>query len=785
MTEPGHTRNRVDLFCVIAVGVAVILFFGPAWRAPESLWYAPQALHSDLTISHWPIWWFVAQSTRQEGQVPLWQPWIMGGAPLAGNPLAGLFYPPNWLFFLLPVTPTFHMLFALHLAGAGIALYGFARWGYGCSPFAAFIGGLGYALSPKLIAHLSAGHVGILQATCWLPLAAWLLHGATEPCAIGESPEGNRACLRRARRRALGCGTALALAYLADPRVALLGALLLVAYALYRLIGVWRREGTRGLLTLVLQLAFAPLATLSVAAVQALPTLEFMRTLTRATLSVQEASHASLPWRYLSGYLLADWGGYHEWMTYLGLIPLGLGLLALWRSVEPDRWFWLGLILVAVTFSLGLSTPLYPLLFRLLPGLAWMRVPPRALLLVVLAANLLAALGADALLAGHRAERTTHRVRRLSLFAMLTFAGLGIGFAWLWGRGTPPAAWLLAGAGTAGCLAWFLSTQPGVPQAAIQTLLALTLICELWLVGHSLIELRTPDQVWSEGLAAASTLAAQHPPVGRPFRVYSPSYSIPQHTGVRVGLEQLNGVDPSQVHWLAAFMSLAGGYPLSSYGVTIPAFPPHADVRSVWRTATPDARLLGLLNGCYVVAEFPIEAKGLVPQGRAGSSYIYRNEHCRPRAFTQMRTEPVSGWREAQARLGAGHNATHSALVEPGTGTAPIALDGPPGWEAAVLSDTSPNRLVVEAEVSQSALLVLGEVWYPGWKATVDGIEKPIFRVNGVQRGVYLDPGAHQVVWTYRPASLRWGAMASLSGLALCVLILLHTRTRPTPGTSA
>ena len=151
----------------------------------------------------------------------------MGGAPLAGNPLAGLFYPPNWLFFLLPVAPTFHLLFALHLAGAGIALYGFARWGYRCSPFAALIGGLGYALSPKLIAHLSAGHVGMLQATCWLPVATWLLHGATEPCAIEESPEGNRARLRRARRRALGCGTALALAYLADPRVALLGALLL------------------------------------------------------------------------------------------------------------------------------------------------------------------------------------------------------------------------------------------------------------------------------------------------------------------------------------------------------------------------------------------------------------------------------------------------------------------------------------------------------------------------------------------------------------------------------
>jgi uncharacterized membrane protein YfhO len=71
---------------------------------------------------------------------------------------------------------------------------------------------------------------------------------------------------------------------------------------------------------------------------------------------------------------------------------------------------------------------------------------------------------------------------------------------------------------------------------------------------------------------------------------------------------------------------------------------------------------------------------------------------------------------------------------------------------------------------------VLGEIWYPGWQVTVDGREQPIVRVDGLLRGVYLDPGTHTVVWRYRPASLRWGATITLCALAGWLLFLLGTR---------
>jgi uncharacterized membrane protein YfhO len=230
--------------------------------------------------------------------------------------------------------------------------------------------------------------------------------------------------------------------------------------------------------------------------------------------------------------------------------------------------------------------------------------------------------------------------------------------------------------------------------------------------------------------------------------------------GAYSGIEQLDGVDPSQLRWVKQYMSLAGGYLVDGYGVTIPYFPHDVQVRSAWRDAVPDASLLGLLNGRFVVAEYPIEAHGLMPVDRTDESYVYENKHVLPRAFSVAYVEQVADWPEAQRRLANGFNPAQGALVEGGG-----ALTGAPGWQAAQVVHMTPNRVIVESLVAEPALLVLSEVWYPGWQVTVDGIQQPIYRVDGIVRGVYLDPGQHVVDWRYRPRSLLWGTCITLGTL--------------------
>jgi hypothetical protein len=227
------------------------------------------------------------------------------------------------------------------------------------------------------------------------------------------------------------------------------------------------------------------------------------------------------------------------------------------------------------------------------------------------------------------------------------------------------------------------------------------------------------------------------------------------------------------LRWMREYMSLAGGYRMGGYGVTIPYFPDDMDLSSAWQTAVPSAPLLGLLNGRYVVAEFPVDAPGLIPRGRACGSYLYENEHVLPRAFTMTRVEPVPSWQEAQRRLVDGFDPSHGALVEEG-----VALGGPPGLQPAEIVRLTPNQLVVRATVSTPALLVLSEVWYPGWRAIVDGTRQPTYRVDGVVRGVYLEPGSHTVEWQYRPASLQWGGALTLATLLGLIAVELVVRNR-------
>jgi uncharacterized membrane protein YfhO len=60
---------------------------------------------------------------------------------------------------------------------------------------------------------------------------------------------------------------------------------------------------------------------------------------------------------------------------------------------------------------------------------------------------------------------------------------------------------------------------------------------------------------------------------------------------------------------------------------------------------------------------------------------------------------------------------------------------------------------------------VLTDVYFPGWKATVDGHEAPIQQVDYLLRGVRVPAGAHTVEFRYEPASFTAGWIVSLLAL--------------------
>jgi hypothetical protein len=87
------------------------------------------------------------------------------------------------------------------------------------------------------------------------------------------------------------------------------------------------------------------------------------------------------------------------------------------------------------------------------------------------------------------------------------------------------------------------------------------------------------------------------------------------------------------------------------------------------------------------------------------------------------------------------------------------------------------NQVVIETESEKPGILVLTDVFYPGWKAYVDGRPTEVFRVDGLVRGVLIEEGRHTVVFSYFPDTFVAGLIAAVIAFAGS-LILLFVPTR-------
>ena len=103
-------------------------------------------------------------------------------------------------------------------------------------------------------------------------------------------------------------------------------------------------------------------------------------------------------------------------------------------------------------------------------------------------------------------------------------------------------------------------------------------------------------------------------------------------------------------------------------------------------------------------------------------------------------------------------------IPDPGPGDAhPMLL--------ARIAEEAPERVVAEVTANNGGLLVLTDVFYPGWIAEEDGRRLPILRADGFFRAVALPAGTHRVVFRYRPISVAiGGALSALAALILAGL---------------
>jgi uncharacterized membrane protein YfhO len=76
-----------------------------------------------------------------------------------------------------------------------------------------------------------------------------------------------------------------------------------------------------------------------------------------------------------------------------------------------------------------------------------------------------------------------------------------------------------------------------------------------------------------------------------------------------------------------------------------------------------------------------------------------------------------------------------------------------------------PTALEFQVDASGRGLLVVSEVFYPGWRASVNDRPEQVYRVDGFLRGVPVPSGRSTVRLEYRPRSVQAGFVATIAAL--------------------
>jgi hypothetical protein len=468
MHERADAGAVVGLLALVAAFNPGLVFFGRVLGGYDTFVY------------FYPLRSYLGEALRQ-GRLPLWNPYLFAGSPFLANPQTGVFYPGSWLFAVLDVPPAYALNFLAHLALAAISLYVFARSSLGLGRLASMLGGAGFAFSGFM--NGQAGHINQFSVAAWLPAVALFLD---------LSLRG----LRPWPFAALVVGLALQIVA-GHPQEVYMTVAALGLLVLWRCLPAGALALVRGSLTLGVAAGLA----VGLAAAQLLPTLELSGLSVRSGgLSYQDASFGALPWPLLLPSLFPGYWAHlptTEFFGHLGTVLFALAWLGLLAG--KGRAAALGALYVALglLLAVGDATFLYQLLFNWAPGFASFRVPARWLFISTFGLALLAAAGADWLLAWTDGGRSAIRALLARIGRpRLILAGIVVplGLASLLWLGQRQSGWHL--------LVWGLLTIGSVLLAALVVLtprarpVALTIllagaIVDLWLAGARL-EQRNP-----------------------------------------------------------------------------------------------------------------------------------------------------------------------------------------------------------------------------------------------------------------------------------------------------
>jgi hypothetical protein len=769
LTRRARSDAWRDGLAIGGIGAATAGFF---WRLLAGQVWMP-AGGGDLAQFLYPTYTFAAEWWRR-GIIPLWNPHLFAGAPFVGDPQSGIFYPLNLLTFLISAPLTFRdleYLSVLHFFIAGAGMYAFLRWSKFAvrrSPFAmsngelrisipaALAGALAFEFSDLFITHF--GNLNLIAVVAWLPLVLLFYRRAVTDCprefrGNGRDSAGagvsrrthtvvpvHRVRARLVRATRDGCRTRDGRRTNDEGR---------------------RAKDDRALVfrhSSLVYLVLVAVVAVGLAAPALLSSIEFTQHTVRAAYSYEQAAQYSLPPAQLIGLFVPGFfgrGPQNAWgpwarveVGYIGILPILLALLALvLRRDAPARFFG-ALALVGLALALGGYAILHGWLYQLVPGFGQLRAPARFIVLMDFALATLAAFGFDVLLRAlpRASERAFKRIVRAAPFAFLLIALPAGALAYailILGQGQDPVLFARIAHAT-NALAFFilllaLATALLLARATrffrprVWAVLALALIFfDLFSLG-AYVDASTDDP----------TRVFEHPDAVAFFKSDGALFRIdPRGTGV-------DNVWLPDASILYGLFDVNGDNPLVL-----------ADFERYWEAlGSRSSRAYDLLNAKYLIARksAPVDRAKFTLAFEDAAFNIYENTRVLPRAFVVSDVRVVPNRAAALDAVRADDfDAAKSVVLEQAISgqRSPVSSQ----QSAVKIVGYGANEILLDVDAPSAGVLVLSEVFYPGWRAWVNDREVEVLRANYLFRAVEISAGAQRVRLLFDPLSFKVGA---------------------------
>jgi hypothetical protein len=744
--------------------------FSPVLFGQKSLW-------EDAIQLEYPHRVFARHAILQ-GEFPHWTPYEFSGTPFFATQLPGVLYPGNILLSIAPVNENglwylIELFLLLHLLVAGFGMFLFVWKGKGLSSSAAMFAGVSYMLCGFLVCHQV--HPMMVNIVAWVPLILYLLEKGVVQKRISFH---------------LWAGIILGLSVLAgQPQITIYEFMFLGAYSIY----LWLFRTERSLAVLG-RIAVTFIIAGAIGSVQMLPAFELNRLSARSNWSFAQACEGSLSVGHLLTVfipkLFGAWTGqagdavppfwlndsfhcgyytYWETTAYAG-IPILLLALYRVRRLRTDTLaaFAAAWGLVSCIFAMGDHTPFYKLIYDHVPVLGSFRNPSRIIFTWNVLLPVLAAYSFDDLRKG-----------LLDKKAMWILCGAGCGaaciggaaagglFAGLWPemgieiRAAYAAAQgrvlVLIGAAFAAAVFFSYKTKLRAPAAfLLVTVLIIDMV--IFSYGHHLTD-HTAVQYFNYNRNVARTLAEER--TKEVFRSSMRQFIIEPDTPI---IRQTSVMLLNKSQGLIDNIELVEGYSPLNLKHRLPPF----------RGRNFD-RLLDLLNVKYYINP---------AYDKTSDELVLLNPDPLPRARVFHKMRVIADDVRKEEYLNSPDFDYRNELVLASPPSFPLENGDRTTDDTAVITSYKCNSMDLTVETGGNGLLWLSEIWYPLWRATVDGKPATILKADVSFRAIPVMKGKHRVSLRYHSTMFDVGAVAAVAALILSTagLVFLSLRSRGTGG---